>query len=83
MLQTQLIFCGDNLQKLRELPDECVDLVYIDPPFNMKRAGGACARRPYCLTKLARSGPVPQDGVNAGQFVGAEREVVLGGDVLF
>jgi len=43
MLQTQLIFCGDNLQKLRELPDECVDLVYIDPPFNMKRAGGACA----------------------------------------
>lgn len=37
MLQTQLIFCGDNLQKLRELPDECVDLVYIDPPFNSGR----------------------------------------------
>ncbi len=38
MLQTQLIFCGDNLQKLRELPDECVDLVYIDPPFNSNRS---------------------------------------------
>ena len=38
MLQTQLIFCGDNLQKLRELPDECVDLVYIDPPFNSGRS---------------------------------------------
>ena len=38
MLQIQLIFCGDNLQKLRELPDECVDLVYIDPPFNSGRS---------------------------------------------
>lgn len=28
MLQTQLSYCGDNLQKLRELPDECVDLIY-------------------------------------------------------
>ncbi len=37
MLQTQTIFCGDNLQKLRELPDECVDLIYIDPPFNSNR----------------------------------------------
>jgi len=37
MIQTQLIYCGDNLQKLRELPDECVDLVYIDPPFNSGR----------------------------------------------
>ena len=25
---------GDNLQVLRELPDECVDLIYLDPPFN-------------------------------------------------
>lgn len=26
--------CGDNLDILRELPDECVDLIYLDPPFN-------------------------------------------------
>ena len=26
--------CGDNLDILRELPDECVDLIYADPPFN-------------------------------------------------
>jgi DNA modification methylase len=37
MIQTQLIFCGDNLQKLREIPDESIDLVYIDPPFNSNR----------------------------------------------
>jgi DNA modification methylase len=37
MIQSQIIYCGDNLQKLRELPDECVDLIYIDPPFNSNR----------------------------------------------
>jgi site-specific DNA-methyltransferase (adenine-specific) len=37
MIQTQLIYCGDNLQKLRDLPDACVDLIYIDPPFNSNR----------------------------------------------
>jgi len=25
MIQTQLIYCGDNLQKLRDLPDACVE----------------------------------------------------------
>ena len=34
---TQTIYCGDNLDKLRTLPDECVDLIYIDPPFNSNR----------------------------------------------
>jgi len=37
MIQTQLIYCGDNLQKLRDLPDGCVDLIYLDPPFNSNR----------------------------------------------
>ena len=37
MIQTQYIWCGDNLSKLRELPDACIDLVYIDPPFNSNR----------------------------------------------
>ncbi len=31
------LYFGDNLQILRtEFPDECVDLVYLDPPFNSK-----------------------------------------------
>ncbi len=29
-----LIIFGDNLDFLRALDDECVDLIYIDPPFN-------------------------------------------------
>ncbi len=33
------LFYGDNLPILREyLPDECVDLVYLDPPFNSSRS---------------------------------------------
>ena len=29
------LYYGDNLQVLREnIPDECIDLIYLDPPFN-------------------------------------------------
>lgn len=31
------IYCGDNLKMLNEIPDESVDLIYIDPPFNSNR----------------------------------------------
>jgi DNA modification methylase len=34
LVDTRVIFCGDNLEQLKKLPDACVDLVYIDPPFN-------------------------------------------------
>src|SRR5437763_7394855 len=27
-LDTQTIYCGDNLDKLRQTPDACVDLIY-------------------------------------------------------
>ena len=33
-LNGDALVCGDNLDVLRELPDECVDLIYLDPPFN-------------------------------------------------
>lgn len=37
-LQTNVIYCGDNLEVLpKYIPDESVDLVYIDPPFNSSR----------------------------------------------
>jgi DNA modification methylase len=34
---TGVIYCGDNLDRLKTLPDQCVDLIYIDPPFNSNR----------------------------------------------
>ncbi len=37
LVDTRVIYCGDNLEQLRKLPDGCVDLIYIDPPFNSNR----------------------------------------------
>ena len=34
MTQTNFIYYADNLDVLRALPSESVDLIYIDPPFN-------------------------------------------------
>jgi hypothetical protein len=37
LVDTRVIYCGDCLDKLRTLPNACVDLIYIDPPFNSNR----------------------------------------------
>jgi len=36
-LETGVIHCADNLASVGQLPNECVDLVYLDPPFFSKR----------------------------------------------
>ncbi|MCX7880866.1 MAG: restriction endonuclease subunit M, partial [Ignavibacteria bacterium] len=39
MFDTNLLFYGDNLEIIRKyIPDESIDLIYLDPPFNSKRA---------------------------------------------
>ena len=37
VIDTRVIYCGDNLVQLRKLPGGGVDLIYIDPPFNSNR----------------------------------------------
>jgi adenine specific DNA methylase Mod len=37
LLDTRVIYCGDNLDQLAKLPPNCIDLIYIDPPFNSNR----------------------------------------------
>src|SRR5690348_565629 len=37
LLDTRVVYCGDNLEQLAKLPDDSVDLIYIDPPFNSNR----------------------------------------------
>ncbi len=37
VVDTRVIYCGDNLEQLKKLPEGCVDLIYIDPPFNSNR----------------------------------------------
>lgn len=37
LLDTRVVYCGDCLEQLAKLPEACVDLIYIDPPFNSNR----------------------------------------------
>ncbi len=37
LLDTPIVHCGDCFDQLRKLPAACVDLIYIDPPFNSNR----------------------------------------------
>lgn len=37
LVDTRVIYCGDNLEQLQKLPGACVNLIYIDPPFNSNR----------------------------------------------
>jgi DNA modification methylase len=52
-LKTNVLYQGDNLDFLREFPDESVELVYLDPPFN--------SRRDYNVVFGARSEPAFED----------------------
>ena len=36
-IDTRVVYCGDSLEQRRKLPDGCVDLISIDPPFNSNR----------------------------------------------
>ena len=39
-MKTNVLYYGDNLEILRNreyFPDECIDLIYLDPPFNSKK----------------------------------------------
>ena len=36
-LINRTIFCRDNLDVLKGINSECVDLIYLDPPFNKKK----------------------------------------------
>ena len=35
--QPNSLYYGDCLEVLEQWPDACVDLIYLDPPFNSKQ----------------------------------------------
>ncbi len=37
-INNRTIFCKDNLEILRNIDSECVDMIYLDPPFNKKKS---------------------------------------------
>ncbi|MGH8091985.1 MAG: hypothetical protein ACREIF_00735 [Chthoniobacterales bacterium] len=48
VIDIRVIYSGDNLEQLRKLPDACIDLIYIDPPFNSNRSYEyACPARTF------------------------------------
>ena len=36
-LETSVLYCDDNLERLSRFPDGCIDLIYLDPPFVWRR----------------------------------------------
>ncbi len=36
-LETNVLYCDDNLERLAQFPAECIDLIYLDPPFFSNR----------------------------------------------
>jgi DNA modification methylase len=36
-LETSALLCGDNLELLAQFPSDCIDLIYLDPPFFSNR----------------------------------------------
>lgn len=44
---TNTLYYGDNLDWLRKMPAEAVDLIYLDPPFNSNASYNVCFRTPH------------------------------------
>ncbi len=37
LVDTRVVYCGENLDSLQKLLAACVDIIYIDPPFKSNR----------------------------------------------
>jgi DNA modification methylase len=35
--KTSVLYCDDCLHRLPQFPDDCIHLIYLDPPFFSKR----------------------------------------------
>lgn len=56
-LATNTLYYGDNLQILRDyLPDESVDLIYLDPPFNSNRSYNVLFKETTSASSAAQIG---------------------------
>lgn len=47
----QIVF-GDNLEVIKQLPDNCFKIIYIDPPFLMR----CCSKKTSIKTFLSEKG---------------------------
>ena len=70
---TNQLYFGDNLSVLREhIPDESVDLIYLDPPFNsnvlFKERSGEDAAVGIFITLEQPTEPMLQEAIAAGFY---------------
>ncbi len=54
LLDTRVVYCGDNLEQLANLPDACVDLIYIDPVFKFNRKNQVCWGKTIDAPRMSR-----------------------------
>ncbi len=45
-MDTNVLYYGDNLSVLRNIPDNAIDLIYLDPPFNSKATYNVLYKEP-------------------------------------
>jgi len=70
LVDTRVIYCGDNLEQFQKLPDACVDLIYVDPPFNSNRNyEGDC---PFTRAKSDAKLPLQQFANPAKNWISSE-----------
>lgn len=53
-MDTNTLYYGDNLDVLRRFDPDCVDLIYLDPPFNSKRDYNALFKDETGVTSSAQ-----------------------------
>src|SRR5688572_23144944 len=67
------LYFGDNLDVLRKMPAESVDLIYLDPPFNSKadygviygtKRGGPSQAQAHAFNDLWTWGPDAQHALD-------------------
>lgn len=58
MIRTNIIECGDSIEKMHELPDESVDLVFADPPYWMRVEHDNVSDEEYAKGKRKQLGSV-------------------------
>jgi len=37
-----MLYVGDCIEIMRSLPESCVDMVFVDPPYNLSNGGITC-----------------------------------------
>lgn len=53
-MRDNMLYYGDNLDVLRHMPDDSVDLIYLDPPFNSNRAYNVLFQTPAGIDSSAQ-----------------------------